>query len=189
MTESHGEWAGRAAEMRAAFDRGFARAVADQADRTQMVLILRVGRQRHAVLLDELLAIEHRRKIVPLPSKASGLLGLAGFRGQLVPVLSLASLLQSPDEAESPAWLAFARGPMPLAFAFDRLEGSTQVPTDDIFLSEPDAAGPTRTRQTVRLGSEVLPMLDMPSLSAAARERLGGRRRGERSLESNPTAR
>lgn len=163
---------GRVAELREAFDRSFALPLADRAEKRQLFLIWGVGAQAYAVALDALLGIERHRKVVPLPLRSPGLLGLAGFRGQLAPVFSMATLLGSGDGAESPAWLAFCKGPTPIALAFDRQEGAAQVAAADVSAAEAKEGLSPLTRQTVRVGTRVLPVLDLPSVAAAARQRL-----------------
>jgi purine-binding chemotaxis protein CheW len=175
VTDSRQGLIDRVAELREAFDRSFAVPVAQSAETGQTFLILGVGTARYAAALDGLLGIEHGRKIVPLPVRAAGLLGLAGFRGQLAPVFSLASLLGRPDGPERPAWMAFCKGPTPVAIAFDRFEGSVLVPSRDIYGAEPDASASRPGRRRVRLGSGTLSVVDVPSVVEAARRSLDGR--------------
>lgn len=162
----------RAAELRDAFDRSFALALVDSAETRQMLLIMGVGAAHYAIMLDSLLGIEHHRRIVPLPLGAPGLMGLAGFRGQLVPVFSLASMLGIAAESEPPTWLVYCRGPMPLALAFDRFAGSARVAAADVYTAEAKEGSPPTTTQTVRIGESILAILDIPSVAAEARLRL-----------------
>lgn len=162
----------RVGELREAFDRSFALPVAQSAETEQTFLILGVGNERYAVILETLLGIEHHRKVVPLPLRAAGLLGLAGFRGQLVPVFSLASLLGCADGPERPVWMAFCKGPTPVAIAFDRFEGSVRVAAADLYAGKAKDGLPRLTKQTVRFGTGVLPVLDAVSVVEAITQRL-----------------
>jgi purine-binding chemotaxis protein CheW len=166
----------RAAELREAFDRSFALPLADAPETGQMFLILGVGAERYVMAIDTLLGIEHHRKIVPLPLRAAGLLGLAGFRGQLAPVFSLASLLGSAGGPEMPTWLAFCKGPTPVAIAFDRLEGAVRFAGAEVHAAEAKGSPPRLTKQMVRVGSNILSVIDVPSLIEAAKRSLAGSR-------------
>lgn len=120
------EIAERAAALRAAFDRTFAEAPAPPRDALAGYLAIRVGNQRRAVVLADVSALHVDRRIAPLPSEHSALLGLAGVRGAILPVYDLRVLL---DEARSepPRWMIVAAC-APVAFAFDGFEGLLRVP-------------------------------------------------------------
>ena len=162
----------RAAELREAFDRSFSLPLLEQAEAKERFLILGAGGDRYAVRLDGLAGVEKCRKIAPLPLRAPGLLGLAGFRGQLTAVFRLASLLDIAAGDESPAWLAFCKGATPLALAFDRFEGAVDVPSQVVHATETKGRASQSGRQTVRIGSDTLHVIDVPSLAAAARQSL-----------------
>jgi purine-binding chemotaxis protein CheW len=162
----------RVAELRDAFDRSFAMPTGNRAEVRRMFLVLAVGAERYAIALDAILGIEKHRKIVPLPLHAPGLMGLAGFRGQLVPVFSLAALLRAAEATEPSPWLVFCKGPTPMALAFDQFAGSERVAGSDIYTTEAKEGLSPLATQTVRIGTMNLPILDIPSVAAAARQRL-----------------
>lgn len=166
----------RVAELREAFDRSFALPLAQSPETKQMFLVLGVGTERYAAALDGFLGIEHGRKIVPLPLRSAALLGLAGFRGQLVPVVSLASLLGNAGGPEPPTWLAYCKGPTPVALAFDRFEGSVRVAGADVYAAVATEGSPRPIGQTVRVGTGILSVIDVPLLVEAVRQSLGGSR-------------
>src|SRR4029079_4392633 len=86
-----------AAGLRAEFDRGFALAPsAGGADGLEGHLAIRVGGDSCAPRLADLLGVYVDRKIVPLPSSVPTLLGIASFRGVLIPVHDLRLLLGYP---------------------------------------------------------------------------------------------
>ncbi len=172
MSDSQPALARRVLQLREAFDRGFALPAAEPGELKQELLILGVGADRYAVKLEAVLGVDHGRKIVPLPSRAPGLLGLAGLRGELTPVFSLASLLGCGAESDSPPWLIVCRSQPRMALAFDRFEGSVRVAREDVSTAEPEEGSQPLTRQTARLGPSVLYVIDVPSTVAAARKRV-----------------
>jgi purine-binding chemotaxis protein CheW len=122
----------RTAALRRAFDESFARAPASRADGGERILRLRIGGDRYAVKLAEVAGFAAARKIVPLSSAITGALGLAGLRGALVPVYSLAALLGRVADDEPPRWFLLANAPEPVALAFARFDGYAEVAPDEL---------------------------------------------------------
>jgi len=81
------------ARMRAEFDGGFALSPPVASDAQVEYLAIRVGGDPCALRLADLLGVYVDRKVVPLPSSVPSLLGIASFRGALVPVHDLRLLL------------------------------------------------------------------------------------------------
>jgi chemotaxis signal transduction protein len=159
-------------ELRESFDRSFALPPDQPMESWVRYLVIGVGADRYALELDALLGLETRRKIVPLPFQAPGLLGLAGLRGRPTPVFSLASLLDRPGGADSPRWLALCKGPAALALAFDRFEGLAQVSSRDKYATDPMTESSIPARQTIRTKAGMIAILDIPAVIAAAKQRL-----------------
>ena len=122
---------GQASDLRAAFDRGFAEPPPGQAEPAKAYLGIRIGGKPYAVALAEIGAVVADKKIAPLPSKAPELLGVAGVRGDIVPVFSLAALLGLGGGEERPRWLVLAAGGR-AGFAFDALDGHLSIPLASI---------------------------------------------------------
>ena len=80
-------------DLRIAFDRGFQEPIAMGSEAGHLILAIRVERDAFALRVDELAAVSRAPKIVPIPSRASALIGLSGIDGRLVGVYSLAVLL------------------------------------------------------------------------------------------------
>lgn len=188
MKDSDQELDDRVVQLREAFDRSFSLPLPEHAETKERFLILGAGADRYAVRLDALSGVERRRKIARLPLRAPGLLGLAGFRGQLTAVFHLASLLGVPAGAEPPAWLAFCKGETPVAFGFDRLDGAAEVPSQDVHAAEPKDESLPSGRQTVRIGPEMLHVIDVPALVAATRQSLMAAMGNSRFTETAATA-
>jgi chemotaxis signal transduction protein len=107
---------GRAAQMRHAFDCGFAAAAVIDRPATEDLLAIRVAGKGYALRLSEIAGLFADRRITPVPGRTVALLGIAGFRGNIIPVYDLSLLLGHP-RAEAPRWLVTAlSGPFSLAF-------------------------------------------------------------------------
>ncbi len=148
MSTPAGPASGRAAELRREFDRAFSEPVADRVARFEDLLAIGVGPHPFAVRLDEILGLYADKAITPLPSPVQDLVGLAGFRGALVPVYDLRALLGHPA-TEAARWLVLVRtgassesAAPQLALAFDRFEGHLRVAPDAL------AAEPARDRSS-----------------------------------------
>lgn len=113
----------RVAELRRAFDESFAAPRLQPGVDTIDLLVIRVGHDRYALRLTELCGLQVQRKVVPLPGLVAPAVGVAGFRGKIVPVYSLAGLLGYGVPRHEP-WLALAgHEELPIALAFAAFEG------------------------------------------------------------------
>lgn len=118
----------KAEEFRRAFDASFALPLAPAAAELDDVLQVTVGAAPYAIRLSEIAGLVASRTLVTVPSTAPGLLGLAGIRGQIMPVFSLAALLGAADEVQSPPWLILSPAPDSLALGFSRFDGFLRLP-------------------------------------------------------------
>ena len=98
---------GRAAELRSAFDGGFAEPIVLDATVKADLLAIRVGAEACALRLNEISGLLVDKKITRVPGGAPALLGIAGFRGAIMPVFNLQSLLGR-STAATPRWLVIA---------------------------------------------------------------------------------
>lgn len=131
--------AARVAELRTAFDRSFAEPVAGAARRMEHLLTIRVGGRPFAVRLTDVAGVYTGWPVVPVPGPRPELLGIAGHRGDLVPVFDLAALLgvAVPAESGRPGCFVLAASTEPVAFAFDRTDGHVRIPADALPPSGP----------------------------------------------------
>jgi purine-binding chemotaxis protein CheW len=134
--------AARVVELRTAFDRSFAEPVVGAGPPMEHLLTIRVAGQPYAVRLSEVAGVFTGWSIVPVPGPRAELLGIAGHRGELIPVYDLASVLGVPvtgAETDRPAGsncVVLAASSEPVAFAFDRTDGHVRIPADALRTSE-----------------------------------------------------
>jgi purine-binding chemotaxis protein CheW len=160
-TPSRGTGAtGRAVELRLAFDRGFAQPVERDAAANTDLLAIRVGAETCAVRLREIAGLFVDKKITPIPGSAPALLGVAGFRGAIMPVFNLQSLLAR-SSAATPRWLVIAAS-TPVALAFDAFEGQMRLSPDAILPRPPGAPVQSYAREFVRMPAQLCPVIDLP---------------------------
>jgi chemotaxis signal transduction protein len=125
------EIARRIAEIRASFDNAFALPPSEATAASIGLLAIRVGSDGYAIRMTELSDVQGVRKVVPLPGARPEMIGLAGIRGRLVPVYSLAALLGQATPA-SWTWLAICGTEQPLGLTFDDLEGYVSASPGDL---------------------------------------------------------
>ena len=157
----------RAADLREAFDRGFAAPPPPAAPAQLDLLAIRCADHGFALPLSDVLAVYTERKIVAVPSPVPELIGLAGVRGLVAPVYDLRSLLGY-GRGPAPRWLALVRAPEPFAVGFELFEQHLRLPLADVFHGTADAQGPHPfARGSVRLASGPRPLIDLTVLFAA----------------------
>lgn len=159
--------ASRAVDLRKAFDRAFAEPPPSGAEASGDYLGIRIGGVAYAVPLAEIGAVHADRKIAPLPSGASELLGVAGVRGDIVPVFGLAALLGQGGGDAKPRWLVLAAGGR-AGFAFDALDGHIRIPLASI---TPSPSGFVAANAVI--GKDARPILSIPALMDHLEKRAG----------------
>lgn len=169
MSEGTDALAGKAAELRAAFDRGFAAPPPEDAGERRAFLAIRVAGRDHAVALAEVAALFAGKQVTPLPSAAPALMGLAALRGEVVPVYRLSALLGGAADGDAPRWLILAAGARPVAFAFEALAGHLRPGRADIALAEDRAtAAGVMTAAGMLPVVRIAPLLDRIAGHASA---------------------
>ena len=130
MTDGSAMLANRAAELRSAFDRSFAKEQRLDGESTEDLLAIRLGQEPYAMRLSEIAGLFADKKITLVPRDDPALLGIAGFRGAIVPVYDLRALLGQPT-AIAARMLVLAAS-LPVAFAFDVSDGHLRIPRNAI---------------------------------------------------------
>ncbi len=170
MPTEEQRFARRLIELKESFDQTFALPHVERGEEGDDFLIVGTEAGRFALRLKSLVGLESRRKVVCLPAQPAILLGLTGFQGQIVPVVSLASLVGSEESRSSSPWLAICKSEDLIALAFERLEGSAVVLRKDIFTSVDSKRD--LTKEAFRTPQGIVPILDAPALLEFARKRL-----------------
>jgi chemotaxis signal transduction protein len=162
MTGSTSGLARRAGELRSAFDSAFAVPLRADAAMKHDLLAIRVGEEPCAIRLSEVTGLFVDRKITRVPASNAALLGIAGFRGALVPVYSLRALLGQ-FGARAPRWLVIAAA-APVALAFDAFEGHLRTQPDAIMPQQSQGQMRGSAPEFVRTESVVRPVLHLASV-------------------------
>lgn len=153
--------------LREEFDRSFAAAPVLPGRDRESLLTITVGECAYALRLAEIRGLHAARRILALPGALPELLGVAGFRGQIVPVYDLGALLGQEARhagAAAPRWLVQLQHGAALALAFDAFDGHFSAAPADL-LADPAAPAPgAHQRGAVRVAGAVLPIIHLPSL-------------------------
>jgi purine-binding chemotaxis protein CheW len=157
--------------LRAEFDRIFAAAPALERTAEVALLALRVGAEAVAVRVLQAAGLVAAPPLCAVPSRRAELLGVAGLRGEIVPVYSAARLLGRPDPGEAPRWLVLvAAGDERVALAFSALDGHLRAPASALAAAAPGGAA-AHVAEVVSVGADVRPVLSVPSLLQAITRR------------------
>jgi chemotaxis signal transduction protein len=165
MTTIPGSAEARLADLRRDFDQVFAAPAAGQAQDEENLIAFRVGDDLYGLSVREITGVAVAGRLVALPSRSPGLVGLAGIRGAVIPVYSLAVILGYPKAGETVRWLALSGEKEPLALALGDFEGYLRVPTSDLHV--PDRASRTHVHQFARTGGVVRAIVSVASVMSS----------------------
>lgn len=152
------ETSATAAKLRLEFDHSFAAPLAATREELVTVLALAIEGNRFVVRSSQIAGIAKSGKIVTVPAQSRALLGLAGIRGELLPVYSLHELLGCATAGNS-RWLLLCDAPVRLALAFEEFAGCFKV-TAEAF-SSGDQAG----LRMVAINGMAHKMIEIPMLT------------------------
>jgi chemotaxis signal transduction protein len=170
MSDDRLRFSNQVAEMRDAFDRSFTEARPPEPPPEEDLLAIQIGAKPYALRLSEISGLFSDRRITPLPGSAPTLLGLAGFRGAIVPVYDLAALLGHPP-TETTRWLVTASG-VPVAFAFAVMVGYVRVAREAIVAQATAQDERRHVQEFARTPELVRPIVHLPSVLDAARRQV-----------------
>jgi len=166
--------------LKSSFDRSFQEAPVERNHELAHLLIVRIGTTRFALKVSDLAALARAQTVVPIPSTNAGLLGLAGLKGRMVAVYSLAAMIDSPAlHTEPEHWLVLCRSENRIALAFTAAEGTVMVPSSDLCPVSPGA--PRHATDAVGVGASRLWLLNVHSIAAAIVEQTAMPASNERS--------
>jgi purine-binding chemotaxis protein CheW len=160
VTGAPARWSARAAELRLSFDQSFAAPRRLDPPGETDLLGIRLAGQPYAIRLSEIAGLFADKAVTPMPSRAPDLLGVAGFRGAILPVYDLGAVLGH-RAAPAPRWLAIAAA-APLAIAFEGFDGQLRIACEAI-LAQPDA-GRAFVRELAQGPGIVRPLVHLPSV-------------------------
>jgi chemotaxis signal transduction protein len=158
---------GTAAALRRVFDESFAAPAASLTEPLEDFLAIRVGSDPYAFRLTEIAGLHVGVKIVPVPSPASQLLGIARIRGSMAPIYDLAALLRYPPALNS-RWFVLARAPQPVGFAFETFESHllSQASLANGNAEDAGIGASGHMRGTVRTAGALRPIIHLASMLA-----------------------
>jgi chemotaxis signal transduction protein len=162
MIDSLPRLAKQAAALRAGFDHSFAEASRIDAAIKEDFLIVRIADEVFAIRLREIAGLHAGKKVTRVPGGDPALIGLAGFRGVIQPVYSLAVLLGFQTQAVL-RWMVIAAA-APVAFAFDTFEQHLRVATETIRPLDAGAKDRPYVRDFVRIQHFNRPIPHLPSI-------------------------
>jgi chemotaxis signal transduction protein len=161
---------GTAAELRREFDATFGAPPAPRAAAVASFLAVKLGDDGYAFRIHETSGLAAARKIVALPGAPSVLLGLAGIRGVVVPVFSLASAMGYSGDV-APRWFVLCGGADPIAFAFAAFDGYLELPASEVRTVDERESGRAHVREVFQARGELRGVIALPSVTKAVRER------------------
>ena len=118
--------------LREDFDAMFAAAPPPPPEEAEGLLAIRVAGDPYALRMAEVGRLAPCRAVTPLPGAPLAFTGLAGLRGEVLPLWDLAGLLGYPPPRPHPRWLVCCRAAPAWAAAFDGYEGYLKAPLRDL---------------------------------------------------------
>lgn len=158
-----------AAELRREFDQAFAVPTRHETRDLVKLLAVRAGGEPYALRLTELSGLVRDRRVMPVPSSAPEMRGVAGLRGALVPVYDLGALLGHGVGEHPPIWLALVGKGREIALAFEKLEGHIEIARSDLSPADGLREG---ARVVVRTPDATRVVIDIPVLLERIKRRL-----------------
>jgi chemotaxis signal transduction protein len=157
--------ASRAVELRNIFDRERAIPLSTRAvEQVEGLLSIRVSGDPYAIRVSEISGLANDRKVVAFPSSIPELLGVAGIRGGLVSVYSLAALLGYGREADQARWLILCQAEEPVGLAFGAFEGYLRVPVTQVYATSQVGAARAHVKHVLRAPDLVCAVVSIPDI-------------------------
>jgi chemotaxis signal transduction protein len=172
MTTEMASGSKSAADLRLEFDNTFAAPPPGPAEDRESLITLRVAGEALAVRTRHITGVAKRRRIMPVPSRVPGLLGITAIRGALLPVYDLAVLLGLPAAASEGSWLILTNPETPIGLIFDEFEGQIEIERACLYESESSRAR-EHLRLVARIGAAHRAVIDMPGIVEEIRKTAG----------------
>jgi chemotaxis signal transduction protein len=169
MSDTRSRLTGRVEQSRLEFDQSFAQDTRGYLRSRENVLAIGLGSERCAVRLSDVAGVFADRGITRVPGHIPALLGIAGFRGVVVPVYDLPALLGHAPVV-SPRWLMLAAAAQ-VALAFIDFDGLLQVESNSIVQRDAGAVPHDFINEVLRTPDLLRPIIHLPSvLNAITRQ-------------------
>lgn len=152
----------RANELKRAFDQGFAQVPAPTSRNQVNLLAISLAGAPYALELKDIAGLYANKKITRIPARARGLLGVAGFRGAILPIYDLAALVGLPA-SERPRWFAIVAG-AELAVAFETFDGHVSVPVESVIPNESQDGNRRHFSHLLRSADGLRDVINLPSV-------------------------
>ena len=167
MTSTAGRSTVSAAQLRDEFDHAFSLPTQVDTVQSHHLLAIRTGGAPYALNPEEIAGLQVDRAIVPVPGALPEWLGLAGIRGELVPVYSLAMLLgYERSVAAKPRWVALCGSKQLLGLAFDAFERHLNLALPQIAAADPNNIKTEHVRAVAQADDVSRPVISIPSITA-----------------------
>jgi chemotaxis signal transduction protein len=88
---------------------------------------VRVADEQYALAVEDVLEVAELGEVTPVPGAGAAVLGVRNLRGQVLPVIDLASVLELPP-AQAERIVIAERGGLRAGFAVDAVAGVEQLP-------------------------------------------------------------
>lgn len=154
----------RASQLRRDFDQSFALPPPTDAATKVDMLAIRVAGKGFAIRLGEIAGLFADKKITRVPGAGASMLGIAGFRGAIVPVYDLQCLLGAPA-GKTARWLVHAAA-APVAVAFEAFERQLRVPASAITPQDSQMQDGL-TKDLVQVDGALRPIISLPRVLEA----------------------
>jgi purine-binding chemotaxis protein CheW len=157
-----------AARLRRDFDRAFAEPPRVRRGPSLDLLAIRLRGEPYALHLAGIAGLFADKPVTRLPTGVPEFLGIAGFRGNVVPVCDLRALLGYAGD-DAARWLVVLAA-RPVALAFDGFDGYLRLPRESI--AQSTAPSQTHVSELAReTGGALRSLVDLDSVLAAIRRR------------------
>jgi chemotaxis signal transduction protein len=153
-----------ASEIGRAFDASFAALPSGRDEEVERLLALRIRKDAYAIRIREMAGFAAARKVVPIPSSIPEMLGLAGFRGVVLPVYSLAALIGYGLDDGPLRWFILCGGADKIALGFADLDGYLELPRSELRAAERRDDESTQVAEVVSAGGEARAILGVSVL-------------------------
>ncbi len=165
------------ADLRNTFDRSYSLPPSSPgSEQIENLLAIRLAGNPYAIRVTEITGLANDRKTVALPSPIPELLGVAGIRGGLVPIYSLAALLGYARDVAQARWLALCGNEDQIGLGFSNLEGYLRVPAAQVYAAPQENITRGHVKDVARVGDIVRAVLSIPSLVEMIQRRCGENR-------------